>query len=158
MNDILKQITIPSPCHASWDSMTGDDRTRFCQECGKSVVNLAAMPETEATSLVEEQGNDLCARVTKRKDGSVVTAKPQPRSGIRSLMIAIAWIAGALGFFKFMDQNTVTAGRVRMPRGSACPTPPAIDANGHPVDESVDDLGMTMGQVDLRTSPEVQGR
>jgi hypothetical protein len=43
MNDILKQITIPSPCHANWDSMTGDDRTRFCQECGKSVVNLAAV-------------------------------------------------------------------------------------------------------------------
>jgi hypothetical protein len=111
MNDILKQITIPSPCHANWISMTGDDRTRFCQECGKSVVDLSALTETDAASLVTEQGHDLCAQVTRRKDGTVVTAKPHARYRIRSLMMVIAWIAGALGLFRVIDQFTVDDGK-----------------------------------------------
>jgi hypothetical protein len=108
MGDILKQITIPTPCHANWDAMTGDNRTRFCQECGKSVVNLAALTEEEATSLVE-QGDDLCAQVTRRKDGTVVTKSTTYR--IRSLMMVIAWVAGALGLFRFINQFTIDDGK-----------------------------------------------
>jgi hypothetical protein len=138
MSDILKQITIPTPCHADWASMTGDDRTRYCQECGKSVVNLSALTEEEATSVVEEQGDSLCAQVTRRKDGSVVTAKPHARFGIRSLMIVIAWIAGALGFFKFMANDSVVLGRMSLAPGST--SAPACDANGNPIDDPDCDL------------------
>jgi len=27
----LDQITIPTPCDADWDSMTGNDQVRFCE-------------------------------------------------------------------------------------------------------------------------------
>jgi hypothetical protein len=133
MSDILKQITIPSPCHANWDSMTGDDRTRFCEECGKSVTNLAAMTEAEAASLVEIQGHNLCAQVTRREDGSVVTQKRRTKFGIGSLMINIAWIAGLLSMFRGLaEPGIVTRGRVCV---LPAPTPPASDANGNPVDD-----------------------
>jgi hypothetical protein len=138
MSDILKQITIPTPCPANWDSMTGDDRTRFCQECGKSVVNLSALTEEEASSLVAERGHDLCAQVTRRKDGSAVTAKPHARFGIRSLMIVIAWIAGALGFFKYIENQSVILGRMSLAPGST--SAPACDANGNPSDDPDCDL------------------
>jgi hypothetical protein len=129
--EFLKQVTIPSPCRENWDSMTGDNRTRFCQNCGKSAFNLAAMTHDEAASLVAEQGHDLCAQVTRRKDGSVVTAKLPPsklRFGIRSLMIAIAGVAAALGFFKFLIESTsVVAGKVCLPPPPAPASAPSAD-------------------------------
>ena len=30
---IFDRIYIASPCKVDWDSMTGDERTRFCQQC-----------------------------------------------------------------------------------------------------------------------------
>jgi len=148
MNDILQQITIPTPCHANWDSMTGDDRTRYCQECGKSVTNLFALTEKEAASLVEEQGFDLCAQVTRRKDGTVVTAKPHARYRIRSLMMVIAWIAGALGLFRIINQFTVDDGNVL---GSTSRT--ECDASGSSVVVGSERI---MGAVIFRGSPGVQ--
>ena len=45
---ILDAISIPSPCPAGWDSMTGSRQKRFCRECNKTVYNLSAMSRDEA--------------------------------------------------------------------------------------------------------------
>jgi hypothetical protein len=150
MSDILKQITIPTPCHANWDSMTGDDRTRLCQVCGKSVVNLAALTVTEAESLVAEQGEGTCAKVTKRKDGSVVTAKPHPRYRIRSLMMLIAWIAGALGLFRIFNQFAIDDGKALVSKAR-----PEAESDGGSVRVG-GDSEMIMGMMVFRGRPEVQ--
>ncbi|MFB9243665.1 hypothetical protein IV454_28690 [Massilia antarctica] len=71
----LHRIEIPLPCSASWDAMTGDHRVRHCKDCNKNVVNLSAMPAAEAAALIA--GNvdgDLCVRMDKRQDGSVVSS------------------------------------------------------------------------------------
>ena len=49
-DELLRQVTIPSPCTADWDSMEGDDYARFCGECGKSVVNFRALSKEKAAA------------------------------------------------------------------------------------------------------------
>jgi hypothetical protein len=39
----LDEIEIATPCPASWEAMTGDDRSRFCGQCRLNVYNLSAM-------------------------------------------------------------------------------------------------------------------
>jgi hypothetical protein len=67
------QLTIASPCPASWDDMEGDDRVRFCGECELNVYNLSAMTESEALKLIAEREGRVCVRMYKREDGTVMT-------------------------------------------------------------------------------------
>jgi hypothetical protein len=72
--EILDQIRIASPCKASWDGMTGDDRVRFCGLCRKHVYNISAMTSSEAAALVKENEGGLCVRLYRRADGTVLAA------------------------------------------------------------------------------------
>ena len=71
---VLSQISIASPCPASWAEMAGDHRVRFCSICEKNVYNLSAMTAAEVESLVIEKEGRLCARFYQRQDGTVLTA------------------------------------------------------------------------------------
>ena len=71
---LLERVAIASPCSADWDAMTGDERTRFCQQCEKHVYDLSAMSAEEAEALLREKGGDACLRIYRRADGTVLTA------------------------------------------------------------------------------------
>jgi hypothetical protein len=71
---LLESIQIASPCTARWDEMIGDDRARFCTHCQKDVFNLSAMPRDEAESFMKERTAEVCVRLYKRFDGTVLTA------------------------------------------------------------------------------------
>lgn len=70
---MLDSIRIASPCKASWEKMTGDDRVRFCGECKKSVYNLSSMARDEAEALLRDGSGNLCVRLYQRTDGTVMT-------------------------------------------------------------------------------------
>jgi hypothetical protein len=53
--------------------MAGDDRVRFCGECRKNVYDLRGMRREEAEGLLRERGGDLCVRLYRRADGTVLT-------------------------------------------------------------------------------------
>ena len=69
----LDNIRIASPCPASWDSMQGDERVRYCDLCQLQVYNIAAMTHREAASLIAGTEGRLCARLYRRDDGTVIT-------------------------------------------------------------------------------------
>lgn len=71
---ILNNIQIASPCPMSWDAMTGDERTRHCNECEKHVYNISEMTRDEAERLIVEKEGRLCVRLHRRHDGTVMTA------------------------------------------------------------------------------------
>jgi hypothetical protein len=71
--EILKNVRVAAPCHASWDAMDGDDRTRFCFSCKLNVYNLSDMTADEAARLVQETEGRLCVRYYQRRDGTVMT-------------------------------------------------------------------------------------
>lgn len=77
-NVLLTQFTIPTPCPMDWNHMTGDERTRFCERCGKHVYNLSAMSPDERSSLtsrVLSDGEELCGRLYQRPDGTLVATE-----------------------------------------------------------------------------------
>jgi hypothetical protein len=98
---MLDQIKIASPCSADWDRMEGDDRVRFCSECKKNVFNISAMTRRDAEALIQEKNGDLCTRLYRRSDGTVLTEDCPV--GLRVKIVRakrrLGWaIAGALSF------------------------------------------------------------
>lgn len=69
----LDAITIASPCTVPWDSMSGDERRRFCGQCRLHVHDTSRMTRTEVESLVETTGGRCCLKLWRRADGRVVT-------------------------------------------------------------------------------------
>lgn len=69
----LDRITIPKPCDADWDSMTGNDQVRFCDHCNLHVNNLSNMTRLDAMRLVARSKGRLCVRYIQRIDGGVIT-------------------------------------------------------------------------------------
>ncbi len=119
---MLDQIKIASPCTADWEQMQGDDRVRFCGECKKNVFNLSAMTRRDAEALLRETNGNLCTRLYRRTDGTVLTADCPV--GIRVKMTRVrrrvGWaIAGALGLSTAWAQDTATvSGSVRNSDGT----------------------------------------
>jgi hypothetical protein len=71
---LLDRVSIASPCKADWDSMTGDDRSRFCAECQKHVYNIASMTSEEAETILRGVAGEVCLRLYRRADGTLLTA------------------------------------------------------------------------------------
>ncbi|HJQ22793.1 MAG TPA: carboxypeptidase-like regulatory domain-containing protein [Blastocatellia bacterium] len=97
---ILDRISIPSPCPATWDSMTGSRRQRFCRQCNKTVYNLSAMTRDEAEALVARFAGRLCARIERDAGGVTITeevsAAPQLISR-RASPVAAALVSAMIG-------------------------------------------------------------
>ena len=58
---ILEDIRIATPCQASWDEMSGDNRVRSCPTCSRAVYNIAAMTSDEGATLITDRDGCLCA-------------------------------------------------------------------------------------------------
>jgi len=92
----LDIIEIANPCPASWDTMRGDERVRFCDQCQLHVYNLSEMPRDAAIKLLAERGETrgrMCVRLYKRADGTVITA--DCGGGLRAAAKRAAKFAGA---------------------------------------------------------------
>ena len=72
--EILDSIHIAAPCPAEWGQMNGDERARFCGQCQKHVYNLSAMSAVDAVALIREKEGQLCGRLFRRADGTVITS------------------------------------------------------------------------------------
>lgn len=93
---LLDTVRVASPCSAEWDRMRGDDRARFCEHCGKHVYNLSGMARAEAEALLLEKEGDLCIRLYRRRDGTVLTDNcPVGMLAMRrALLTQIGWVTG----------------------------------------------------------------
>jgi hypothetical protein len=71
---MLENVNIAAPCEVSWADMKGDTDVRFCRSCEKNVYNLSMMSREEAESvLAASGGKDICVRLFRRNDGTVLT-------------------------------------------------------------------------------------
>lgn len=68
----IDDVQIASPCSVAWDDMDGDDKVRHCYQCKLNVYNIAAMEHREAVELLGLR-DDICIRLFRRKDGTVIT-------------------------------------------------------------------------------------
>jgi hypothetical protein len=70
--DVLN-LRVASPCHVGWETMSGDDRVRFCDSCKLNVYDLAGLTTTEIKSLISETEGGICGRLHRRADGTIIT-------------------------------------------------------------------------------------
>jgi len=78
-NTLLGQLSIPTPCSADWNDLVGDGRRRYCEQCDRNVYDFSKMTATEVGALLATLQGRVCARITWRKDGSLLTEDPLPR-------------------------------------------------------------------------------
>ncbi len=72
----LRHITVPSPCHADWDQMTGNDEIRFCEHCNLTVHNISELTYSRAARLVARSKGRLCVRYYRDSEGVPITKRP----------------------------------------------------------------------------------
>jgi hypothetical protein len=92
MNRLPFSASIPKPCHQQWTAMSGTASTRHCDSCQKTVHNFAALTPRQIERLIHESKGHLCARITRREDGSIVTG----RESSTFLLEAASFVAAAL--------------------------------------------------------------
>jgi len=96
----LDQLKIVSPCSTDWDRMSGDEKKRFCSECDKFVYDFSQMTRSQVEAIVSIHRGRMCARITRRPDGSLVTLEAPPVHPIvarRASSVANATLAAILG-------------------------------------------------------------
>jgi len=91
----LNNVRIAAPCPADWDSMYGNERVRFCEQCQLNVYNLSDMSRAEAEELIGRAEGGLCVRYYKRSDGSILTQNCPV--GLRRLKRRLSRVATAIG-------------------------------------------------------------
>jgi hypothetical protein len=68
----LRLLPIARPCTESFADMPGDEKTRFCAKCGRTVHDLSAGTEAEAREIFERaRGERVCARFARDASGAV---------------------------------------------------------------------------------------
>jgi len=60
------QISIPKPCHESWQNMTPVEKGRFCSSCQKTVLDFTHLSDNEIIKLVSKNDN-LCVRLKENQ-------------------------------------------------------------------------------------------
>jgi hypothetical protein len=135
-DELLKRVTIVSPCEANWAAMNGDDRVRSCSACGKEVYNFEALTAQDAASLVVSRDGNVCGRILRRSDGTIATATASSRRRgpfsltIGSLMATIAAIAAYLGLLRLLPPPSTRS------FGGLSITPPQAASQCDPNDDS----------------------
>ena len=119
----LQSVQIATPCRADWSKMEGDDKSRFCQTCQKSVYNLSAMTTPEAQALIEQKQGDLCARIYRRADGTVITQDcPVGKAAARRPFWALgAGFVALLGLGSVLGIGTSNATSISAPQPQPAP-------------------------------------
>lgn len=118
----LDRITIPKPCDADWNSMTGNDQVRFCEHCNLQVNNLSNMTRLEAMRLVARSKGRLCVRYIQRMDGGVLTkGVPEKlhRISRRVSRIAAGAFTATLSLTSAAAQTSLRSTSELLPRDSA---------------------------------------
>ena len=90
-------VRIAAPCNNDWNTMVGDDRSRYCSECQQNVYNFSAMSRSEVDLLLSKREGRLCGRIQMLPDGTMLTADP-PSYGVfaRASRLASATMTAVL--------------------------------------------------------------
>jgi hypothetical protein len=129
----LDAVAIASPCDASWNDMTGNDRVRFCGACKKNVYNLSAMPRVEAEVLLSTYEGQVCVRLYRRKDGTVLTQDcPVGVRKRRARKLALCVMGGGFLTAAGVLLASFAGGPPHLPMmGEPCPLPEATSTTTH---------------------------
>ncbi len=114
----LKNVTIPKPCDADWNTMVGNERVRFCEHCSLHVHNLSALTRNQAERLVAQSNGRLCVRYHQDPNGRpalLPAVQKLHRIGRRVSRLAAGAFTASLSVSSALAQESVRTGRILMP-------------------------------------------
>ena len=66
------KITIPKPCREDWNTMSPNDKGKFCDVCSKTVVDFSTKSPIEISKYIERNKNKrICGYFHKKQLHSV---------------------------------------------------------------------------------------
>ncbi len=134
---VIEDVAVITPCRESWRRMVRDARDariRHCTHCRKDVYDLSAFDALEVESLLQ-RGGDLCGRLHRRFDGTIVTADCPPPPGkadckaIIILRMCLLLLA-ALGVLHLLGRRQTTFGMLEDRTRHLEPSRPPIPEAG----------------------------
>lgn len=64
--DKFYSISIPKPCHENWNTMTPNQKGRFCDSCDKTVIDFTLMNVLEIQDFIHQNNrNRICGHIRK---------------------------------------------------------------------------------------------
>jgi hypothetical protein len=111
---MLANVRVAQKCNARWQEMIGDEQRRYCTHCERHVYNLSAMTAGQAESLLRDTNGQICKRIFRRADGTVLTADcpvgsaTARRETVRLAVVAAVATATALAGAASLDDTPVT--------------------------------------------------
>ncbi|WP_276878526.1 hypothetical protein [Chryseobacterium joostei] len=59
----MKNLFIPEPCSENWESMSLQEKGRFCSVCNKCVIDFTQKKSQEIQQIIEERKDEqICGR------------------------------------------------------------------------------------------------
>ena len=162
----IHEVKIASPCTASWEQMMGNEQVRFCDQCEKNVYNLSSMSPRQAEALIRQKEGQLCVRLYRRRDGTVLTDNcPVGFRAARRWLVARVGAVAAVFLAFFPGLNGTPTGRPTLwgePGGTEgglvlSPPPPLEPTMGEmmpPPEPPAPSEGWMMGGPPAMVSPE----
>lgn len=110
---VVQSISIATPCHVDWESMSGDERKRFCGQCKLNVYNVSTMSTREAADFIRQSEGRACVSLYRRADGTIITdncpvamRKLRDRAMAKSAAVAaLLTLLGVAGVSQAHGQN-----------------------------------------------------
>ena len=91
MNSI--KISIPTPCHENWATMSPVEKGRFCAACEKKVFDFTQMPDREIAGILSANEN-ICGRI-KPSQANRELVIPHHRKNHAAAIAAVALLAAS---------------------------------------------------------------
>ena len=112
------QLSIPEPCHQSWENMTPTQQGRFCNACAKEVIDFSQMSDTAVLNYFNIKKNDqVCGRAYPDQLNRSIAGLPAKK---------ISWYWNyAIAFFLFFSKSTTAKaqGLVMIDKKTSCSEP-----------------------------------
>src|SRR5581483_2324365 len=92
-------LSIPTPCHESWDNMTATKDGRYCSSCNKTVIDFSLYTDRELVEFFKtaERGT-VCGRISEyQANRAIVITEQNNRTFFHKLFLSSA-LASWIGF------------------------------------------------------------
>jgi hypothetical protein len=89
-------ISIPEPCHQSWEGMTPLEKGRFCTSCQKQVFDFSTASDEEIIHTIETGTGKLCGRLQVNQMNRILSPPRPVRQSHFFLKAAAGFLLAAL--------------------------------------------------------------
>lgn len=112
------KIIIPKPCHENWETMTPEQKGRFCSVCSKTVRDFTDTSDEEIVKTVSGSSEDICGKFYESQIN-----RDLQYSYINSLFtkFAVGFIITTGGFISVNAQNSNSEKNTNI-KGKASPS------------------------------------